>query len=206
MESVFLSGPWCLKDVVQMETLPTKLRPDATQFEALWALHPRAFHTIMTHGRLVPTPRWQQAYGADYRYAGNTNPGLPVIPPMEPFLNWARHAIEPRLNGLLFNWYDGRLGHYIGAHRDSTAGVVVGTPIVTISLGEARVFRLRPYKGKGFIDIPVADSMVLVIPWEVNARFTHEVPASRHAKGRRISITLRAFERPQSPLPRPAVH
>ena len=24
------------------------------------------------HGRKVKTPRWQQAYGADYRYTGNT--------------------------------------------------------------------------------------------------------------------------------------
>ncbi len=145
------------------------------------------------HGRLVKTPRWQQSFGADYHYAGNTNPGLPVLPLMAPFLTWARQTIEPRLNGLLFNWYDGQLGHYIGPHRDSTHNMVHEIPIVTISLGESRAFRLRPYRGKGFVDIVVSNGSVVAIPWAVNQRFTHEVPAPRGAIGRRISITLRAF-------------
>ena len=37
-----------------------------------------------------------------------------------------------------------RLDHYIGAHRDSTASMIEGVPIVTVSLGEERAFRLRP--------------------------------------------------------------
>ena len=61
-----------------------------------------------------------------------------------PVLEWSRSEIHDGLNGVLLNWYDGTLGHYIGKHRDSTTNMVSGTPIVTVSLGEARVFRLRP--------------------------------------------------------------
>src|SRR5690242_2852393 len=107
-------------DAVLVGMLPDELVPDGVRFAALWDLHPTDYHTIQMHGRPVKTPRWQQAYGADYHYTGNTNPGLPVTPIMTPFLAWAQRTLEPSLNGLLFNWYDGALGHYIGPHRDST--------------------------------------------------------------------------------------
>jgi alkylated DNA repair dioxygenase AlkB len=174
-------------------TLPDALVPDAAAFDALWALHPEAFHEIVMHGRKVRTPRWQQAYGVDYAYTGNVNRALPVTPQMQPWLTWARAEIEPRLNGLLFNWYDGAVGHYIGKHRDSDVNRVEATPIVTISFGEARVFRVRPWRGQGFVDIPAVHGGVIMMPWATNRAFTHEVPASSRATGRRISLTLRAF-------------
>ena len=109
-------------------------------------------------------------------------------------LGWAREQVDPRLNGLLLNWYDPERKHYIGKHRDSTKGMVADTPIVTISLGATRPFRMRPYRrAGGFVDVEAVDRSVLVIPWEVNQRWTHEVP-HRASGGRRISITVRAFE------------
>ncbi|MFK8163369.1 MAG: hypothetical protein AB8H12_12980 [Lewinella sp.] len=30
-----------------------------TKLEALWALHPEEFHTLLMHGKEVKTPRWQ---------------------------------------------------------------------------------------------------------------------------------------------------
>lgn len=98
--------------------LPPAQRLDAAAFEALWSIHPSDFHEIVMHGRPVRTPRWQQAYGADYHYTGNTNRALPLVPPMPSWLAWAREQLDPRLNGLLLNWYDGEAGHYIGKHRD----------------------------------------------------------------------------------------
>lgn len=174
-------------------TLPPALRLDADGFESLWALHPAERHEIHLHGRRVATPRWQQAYGADYHYTGRTNRAEPLTDAMRPYLDWCRAVIDPRLNGLLFNWYDAALGHYIGRHRDSIAHMVEGAPIVTISLGAERVFRLRPYRAEGVVDLDATDGSVIVIPWQTNRAWTHEVPRfARHA-GRRISITARAF-------------
>lgn len=178
---------------VQVGELPASLVPDVAGFAALWAAHPDTFHDIKMHGRTVRTPRWQQAYGADYRYTGNTNRALPLTPPMEAWLAWAREALDPRLNGLLLNWYDGAAGHYIGKHRDSDINRIEGTPIVTLSFGEQRAFRLRPWRGAGFTDVPATNGGVIVIPWSTNRAYTHEVPATRAARGRRISVTLRAF-------------
>src|SRR5262249_195285 len=147
---------------------------------------------IKMHGRVVKTPRWQQAYGADYRYTGRVNRALPVTPEMEPYLLWCR-AIDPRLNGLLFNWYDAGKEHYIGAHRDSTSGMIEHAPIVTISLGAPRTFRLQRWKGEGKVDLVAVPGSVIVIPYATNLAWTHQVPHFKRDRGRRISIAVRAF-------------
>jgi hypothetical protein len=113
--------------------LPDRLLLDEGAFADLWALHPNEYHQIRMYGRLVATPRWQQAYGHDYRYTGNLNKALPVPTAIKPLLDWARKTVEPRLNGILINWYDGSKGHYIGPHTDSPEGLIEAAPIVTIS-------------------------------------------------------------------------
>lgn len=171
--------------------VPEALMPDAQTFEQLWAMHPDDFHEITIHGRRVKTPRWQQAFGRDYHYTHRTNKALSVPPLLQPFLEWSTRTIDDRLNGLLLNWYDP--GHYIGRHRDSIANMVEGAPIVTISLGEERTFRLRPWKEAGIRDFQATDGAVFIMPYQTNRAWTHEVPRSPRYTGRRISITLRAF-------------
>jgi alkylated DNA repair dioxygenase AlkB len=175
-------------------TLPAGLGVDAAGFEALWAMHPEDFHVIRMPGGPTRTPRWQQAFGRDYHYTGRVNRALPVPPPLAPTLAWARAALHARLNGLLLNWYDGRLGHYIGPHHDSTRGLVADAPIVTVSLGEQRVFRLTHPEAGGRRDFPAPDGTVFVMPYDTNLAWKHQVPRSARSRGRRISITLRAFE------------
>jgi alkylated DNA repair dioxygenase AlkB len=172
--------------------IPAELEPDRAGFDRLWALHPPEYHEIKMHGRLVKTPRWQQAYGADYRYTGRVNRALPVTPEMEPYLQWC-HGIDPRLDGLLFNWYDASEEHYIGPHRDSTSGMIEGAPIVTISLGATRTFRFKRWRSEGKLDLVADSGSVVLIPYATNLVWTHEVPHFTRDRGRRISITLRAF-------------
>ncbi|XAY03373.1 alkylated DNA repair [Paraconexibacter sp. AEG42_29] len=155
-------------------------------------------------------PRWQQAYVRDYAFSGRVSAALDLPPVLQPFVSWSRDVIDPRLNGVLVNWYaspgdeidDGETssaGDYIGPHRDSRDGLIVGAPIVTISLGGLRTFRLRPYREKGpAVDVPLHNGAVVVVPFDTNLAYTHEVPRPRSTKGevgRRISITLRAFTR-----------
>jgi len=173
--------------------LPDKLIPSTEGFESLWNLHPEDFHEIMMHGKLVKTPRWQQAFGKDYHYTRSTNKALPIPDNLRPYFVWAQQHIDARLNGILLNWYDGSLGHYIGKHRDSTKNMVEGAPIVTISLGEERMFRLRQYRGTAARDFMSAPGTVFIMPYDTNQTWTHEVPRHKRYQGRRISITLRAF-------------
>jgi alkylated DNA repair dioxygenase AlkB len=178
---------------VHLTDFPVPELREHTGFDELWALHPEEYHTLLMHGKEVKTPRWQQAYGKDYQYSGSKNNALPIPPELQHFLDWGRVNVDDRLNGLLLNWYDGAAGHYIGKHRDSRTGLVSATPIVTISLGEERVFRFRPWGGQGYKDTLVTDGTALVVPWATNLAWTHEVPKMKKYLGRRISVTLRAF-------------
>jgi alkylated DNA repair dioxygenase AlkB len=175
--------------------LPEPLSRQAeARFEELWALHPAQFYQMRQPGTgaTIPVPRWQQAYGRDYRYSGNVNRALPVPAIIEPYLAWAQAELDAHLNGFLLNWYDAGLSHRIGAHRDSIAGLVEGAPIVTISLGATRTFRLSA-REKGFVDFEASHGSVFVLPWETNRNVKHGVPHRAADTGRRISITLRAF-------------
>lgn len=156
-------------------------------------MHPEEFHTVKMYGKEVFTPRWQQAYGKNYSYSGSKNNALPIPGLFKIFLEWSQENIDPRLNGLLLNWYDGQKDHYIGPHRDDTRDLVNDSPIVTISLGQERVFRMRKYGEKGFKDITMRNGSVLIIPWDTNLKWTHEVPSFKKYDSKRISITLRAF-------------
>jgi alkylated DNA repair dioxygenase AlkB len=169
---------------------------EAIAFERLLELHPAEFPEIQMHGQRVRIPRWQQAYGVNYRFSGQVSQALSVPGILEPVLSWCRSTIDPALNGLLLNWYDGQLGHYIGRHRDSTQNLVPNSAIVTVSFGEERVFRLRPWPhkpGAPTIDFRTGDGSVFILPWATNRAFTHEVTASKRFTGRRISVTIRAF-------------
>ena len=174
--------------------LPQSLMLDSIGLTKLWDMHPEDYHIIVMHGRRIPTPRWQQAYGRDYAYTGRVNEALRTPPILSPYLTWAREQIDDRLNGLLLNWYDGKLQHYIGKHRDSVQNMIKGAPIITISLGETRMFRLRPWKEKGFSDFVAESGTVFLTPYDTNLAWTHEITKSTKNTGRRISITLRAFK------------
>src|ERR1700704_1876312 len=110
--------------------LPVQLAFNQMEFQQLWEIHPANFHIIKIHGRLVRTPRWQQAFGKDYHYTGRVNRALPVPDILTSIVTWATTAVDSRLNGVLVNWYDGALGHYIGRHRDSTKNMIADGPIV----------------------------------------------------------------------------
>ena len=178
-------------DYLLLGRLPQELT--GLDFEGIWDLHPAEYPRIERHNTLLP--RWQQAYGRDYFFSGQTSEALDIPEALMPFLRWSHQALAPWFNSMLLNWYDAEEGHYIGRHRDSTSGLVVTSPIVTLSLGSSRAFRVRKGGGEDKWDIEVTHGAVVVIPWETNRRYTHEVPAlpSRY-DGRRISITLRAFQ------------
>ncbi len=173
--------------------LPNNLQFSPLEFDHLWQLHPAEFHVIKMW-KPVKTPRWQQAYGVDYQYTGRVNQALPIPENLKPLHVWTRQHVFSELNGLLLNWYDGRQDHYIGKHRDSTINMVQGAPIVTISFGEERTFRLRPWKRPGKRDFLASNSSVFIMPYSTNLAWTHEVTRSKKLLGRRISATFRAFE------------
>ncbi|HVZ37270.1 MAG TPA: hypothetical protein VG963_32830, partial [Polyangiaceae bacterium] len=86
--------------------LPAGLVPSRDVLHEIWELHPVDLPEITIHGRVVKAPRWQQAYGRDYRFSGRVNRALPVPALLEPLLAWSQEQLDARLNGLVLNWYD----------------------------------------------------------------------------------------------------
>lgn len=166
----------------------------------LWRLRPEERPLIFVQGKWVLAPRYQRAFGRDYAFSRQVARATDMAPELVPFLDWVRSFVEPRANGALLNFYESE-DHYIGAHRDSRKGLIPGSRIATLSLGGERVFRIRPWKGKAVshlaerqgIDIPILHGDAVVIPWDANLAFTHQV-LRRAAGAPRISLTFRAFE------------
>jgi len=179
---------------VYLGRLPEEMLPSGEELEELWEMHPGYFHKIKIFGKEVKLPRWQQAYGRDYPFSGGLSEALAVPKNLRPYLDWARGEVHLGFNGLLVNWYEGKLAHYIGAHRDDEGCLKAGVPVLTISFGEERILRLRPYRGRGYEDFLLEHGSVWLLPWSTNRCWTHEVPHFARYGGRRISITMREFE------------
>jgi alkylated DNA repair dioxygenase AlkB len=172
--------------------LPNCLMPTLEGIDAIWSLHPHSHAEILIHGKQVSIPRWQQAYGHDYMFNSVAAHAHPMPALLTGFLAWTQQTVDDRLNGALVNWYDGALGHYLGPHHDKTRGLVEGLPIVTISLGEERVFRFS-HKDCAAQDILLESGSVLILPWHTNLKWKHGIPRLTRYRGRRISVTFRAF-------------
>jgi hypothetical protein len=64
-------------------------------------------------------------------------------------------------------------------------------PIVTISLGEERIFRLSRPKARTKREFVACHGMVFITPYDTNLAWKHGVPHFKKYTGRRISITIR---------------
>ena len=163
-------------------------------FAIAWDLHPAIRPSILMHGREVQVPRWQQAYGEDYWFNGQTSRAEPVPPLIAPLLAWARQEVHPVLNAILVNWYEGP-GHYIGPHHDTTKRMVPDCAdrhdVVRRRAGVPAW--PRDGHGEGNAGLCREDGTVFVIPRDTNDVWKHSVPKSARYTGRRISVTIRGF-------------
>ena len=71
----------------------------------------------------------------------------------------------------------------------------VGSPIVTVSFGASRNFRLTRGKppARQVRNFEATAGTVFVMPWDTNKEWKHEVPHRKCDTSRRVSVTFRAF-------------
>jgi alkylated DNA repair dioxygenase AlkB len=180
--------------------MPPDVAGSEDAFERIWALHPPDFPQLALEGTLRSAPRWHQMYEHDYHFAGRLNEAVPLPELFAPLLAWARSNADPRFNGVLANWYDGAMGHYIAPHRDALDGLVAGAPILSISLGASRTIRFRSWTtGRMCQQLVIHHGDVLLIPYDTNLNCSHEVPHLPDDRGRRVSMTFRVLVDVQEP-------
>ncbi len=176
--------------------LPENLKLSDEEFENMWNTHPENYAEVMIYGSLKKTPRYQQSYIRNYQFSGVNHPATALPSCMRKYLNYINSIYGNKFNQVLVNWYnDG--SHYISSHSDDERQLIPNSPIVTISFGAERKFRIRKNK-KITKDIMTQDGSFLVMGGTFQKNYKHEIVKIGGKKGentgRRISITLRQFK------------
>ena len=186
--------------------LPRELMKNFT-FSDLWELHPEEKGKVKMRGKIISTPRWQKSYGKNYNFTGLNHVADPIPLILQSLLIWINNLSKytdesnSKFNQILLNWYENG-HHYIGAHSDDERQLYPHSPIISISLGATRLFRIRK-KIKGskerpiIKNIPLINRKVLIMGGKMQEDFTHEIVKVGGKKGerigRRINITFRQF-------------
>jgi alkylated DNA repair dioxygenase AlkB len=162
-------------------------------------LHPEEYGQVSYMGKTVNTPRWQQTYLKDYYFSGMIHKALLLPEELQPFLDWA-NTVSPNViyNQVLINWYANG-NHYIGPHSDDEKQLVELSPVLSVSLGQERIFRIRQKSTNDtVVDIPMPSDTYVMMCGKMQKKYLHEVPKVTGKKGnemgRRINITFRVFK------------
>lgn len=128
--------------------------------------------------------------GARYRYSGTTK----VAWLWPDFISSLRAALEIRLGEVfdfaLVNLYpDGRAG--LGWHSDDERDLKVGSPIVSVSLGAARVFALRNISTGATAGALLTHGSLCVMAGDTQRQWQHCITKDARVKLPRVSITFR---------------
>jgi alkylated DNA repair dioxygenase AlkB len=205
---------------VRVSQLPTDLMNyGSVNFASLFKLHPEERHSIITrNGGVEPVTRWQHSYlntpeydtsdeyfkSNTYMYAANPNQNarheLPEL--FRPFYEHMK-MVDPRYNQVVVNWYDE--DDYINFHHDCQRKLVVGVPIVVVTLSQTdlRHFEFNhsisskntnaehPTPLYSKLKINLRHGCVIEMGGNIQLEFSHGVRPIINA-GKRISISFRA--------------
>lgn len=156
---------------------------------------PLAKHKVVVYDKEHLTPRdvgFFSDFSSGYKYSGNILQAIKFhdYPFLLEILNNVNTLTNSNFNSILVNRYANG-DDYIGAHSDNEKSLST-TGIVTISIGQERIFRIRDKKTKKIVkDIIVKDSDLYWMTGEFQKHYTHEIPKQKSAKGVRISLTFR---------------
>ena len=150
--------------------------------------------TVRFFGREVPEPRLTAWYGeADYTYSGRTVRARPLPPDLARLRQRVEQEVGHEFDSVLLNLYrDGR--DSMGFHADDEPELGDNPIIVSLSLGEARRFDVRPRRGgPAGLTLSLEHGSLLVMGGTFQHVFRHGVPKERREIGPRINLTFRAM-------------
>ena len=151
---------------------------------------------IKLGGRTVVAPRHQFAVGDKdlaYRFSGSSVPARPWTIPFNRVRRQVEKLTGHRFNYILVNIYKNG-GEYIGPHSDDLRDQSPNVPIVSLSLGATRAFRLAPRIGG--LDIKVIELShgdLLIMGAQSQELYKHSVPKRTRVARERVSLTFRSI-------------
>jgi alkylated DNA repair dioxygenase AlkB len=183
-------------------SLPKEVSLDASGYQRLWDLHPQEHGTVIMYGKELDVPRWQKAYGRDYKFSRMNHVADPLTDPfLLKLLAWVNQHSGRVYNSALLNWYANGL-HYIGKHADDESQLVPQSPIYSFSFGETRNFRISSKANVSEkiepITLELHNNSLVVMAGKMQTYYLHEVPKVTGKKGEalksRINVTFRQFK------------
>ncbi len=144
-------------------------------------------------GRRVPLPRlvsWHGDEGAVYHYSGLTHDPQAWTDTLLGLKLSIENTCGHTFNSVLGNFYrDGQ--DSMGWHADQEKVLGKNPYIASLSLGAARLFRIRHSKTGETLDIELADGSLLLMGGSLQHHWRHCVPKTQQAKSARINLTFR---------------
>ena len=146
-----------------------------------------------------------------YAYSKQMSKSKPLTHQLKQLIEHINNQFSASFNGVLINVYECGLD-YISAHSDDEKELDKTKQVVAISLGESRIFRVRPKdnltktttiypveinkKCKNPVyDIPTGHGQLLCMSGGFQSEFTHEVPIEKNKQNIRISLTFRTHSK-----------
>jgi alkylated DNA repair dioxygenase AlkB len=148
---------------------------------------------INIQGRIIPFPRltgFCNDKDWSYRYSGQTT----SLIPWPPFLLEIRAQIENLLkqnySTVLINYYRNQ-NDSVSFHKDADPWLKPNTPIVSLSLGASRKFKMRLREPKQKLEYILSNGDLFIFGEEHIADWEHGVPKETQVCGPRINLTFR---------------
>ena len=173
------------------ESLPDDLKFNENDIQEIWNLKPETRGKVTVFNKTFDTPRFQQSYGIDYAFSGNVAKALHIPKIFNKYLDFFSNKYNVNFNMILVNWYENG-DHYIGMHSDDEKQMIPYSPVITISLGETRKFKIQDKKTKEITTFEFKNNEFITMGGTFQKTHKHGVPKQKNKNGR-ISITMRAF-------------
>lgn len=141
------------------------------------------------YGNSVAIPRLTAWYGKEYNYSGIKNKPKDIPAELQNLIGKVESKTGVRYNSILLNLY--RNGKdSVSFHADDEAELGVDPTIASISLGAARLFKLKHNIDKSVYSVMLRNGSLMLMGKGTQLNYTHAVPKDKSTKAR-INITMR---------------
>jgi len=152
---------------------------------------------IMMFGKSVTVPRliaWHGDEGIRYRYSGTDHLTKAWTPTLLKMRDTITKKLNLNFNAVLLNYY--RDGHdYMSWHSDDEKEMGKNPNIVSISLGEDRIFEFKRKKEtKPHLSIDLKSGSALIMSGALQEYFHHRLKKMPKRLGLRINLTFRLIK------------
>jgi alkylated DNA repair dioxygenase AlkB len=173
--------------------LPDDIQITEDDKEILWTMKPDKPQQITLFGKKMNTPRLQEAFGKSYTFSGSKFESTKPIPELcDRLIKKFNKLYRTEFNMVLINWYrDG--DDYISMHSDNEKQIKENSPVITVSIGQAREFVLQNIKNKEKHKFILENNSVLVMGGTCQKTHKHGITKNPKIKNYRISLTFRVF-------------